>query len=335
MCMRIYTEYNSHKNNVGFGARILATDATRKAFEYANQLLYRNNKEDFLVVDKFCKGMDKALNYPSNEYGFVNYVGRDCIGFGVPACPKIISTNYKLNAPWLNAHGNVSLVERILLEKTSAPQSVGADTMALYLDSFKGRTNFPSKLKITPLTPLPTKEDAIHKLQNKLLEMLPNQGFFPKKLFARKEGNHELNNDLCKLAETHAWNNIAKWEPLPVEELNRIDNIDRKNIKEFAEKHVEESIIQDEINEQSQFTGNINKFIFLNRLLESFAPNSKHARAIEKELDKVREVEHKYLQSLKDRLTPVKTTSNLNPNTKYSYSIVTSYENLYAENGIK
>lgn len=118
--MRINTEYNSHKNNVGFGARILATDATRKAFEYANQLLYRNNKEDFLVVDKFCKGMDKALNYPSNEYGFVNYVGRDCIGFGVPACPKIISTNYKLNAPWLNAHGNVSLVERILLEKTSA-----------------------------------------------------------------------------------------------------------------------------------------------------------------------------------------------------------------------
>ena len=101
--MRVNTEYNSHKNNVGFGARILATDATRKAFEYANQLLYRNNKEDFLVVDKFCKGMDKALNYPSNEYGFVNYVGRDCIGFGVPACPKIISTNYKLNAPWLNA----------------------------------------------------------------------------------------------------------------------------------------------------------------------------------------------------------------------------------------
>ena len=141
--------------------------------------------------------------------------------------------------------------------------------------------------------------------------------------------------EILKLAETHAWNNIAKWEPLPVEELNRIDNIDRKNIKEFAEKHVEESIIQDEINEQSQFTGNINKFIFLNRLLESFAPNSKHARAIEKELDKVREVEHKYLQSLKDRLTPVKTTSNLNPNTKYSYSIVTSYKNLYAENGIK
>ena len=61
--MRINTEYNSHENNVGFGARILATDATRKAFEYANQLLYRNNKEDFLVVDKFCKGMDKALNY--------------------------------------------------------------------------------------------------------------------------------------------------------------------------------------------------------------------------------------------------------------------------------
>ena len=111
--------------------------------------------------------------------------------------------------------------------------------------------------------------------------------------------------------------------------------MNKKNIKEFAEKHVEESIIQDEINEQSQFTGNINKFIFLNRLLENFAPNSKHARAIEKELNEVREVEHKYLQSLKDRLTPVKTTSNLNPNTKYSYSIVTAYENLYAENGIK
>ena len=35
--MRINTEYNSHKNNVGIGARILSTDATRKAFEYANQ----------------------------------------------------------------------------------------------------------------------------------------------------------------------------------------------------------------------------------------------------------------------------------------------------------
>ena len=278
--------------------------------------------------------MDKALNYPSNEYGFVNYVGRDCIGFGVPACPKIISTNYKLNAPWQNAHGDVSLGERIMLKKPSVPQSVGGDTMALYLDSFKGRTNLPSKLKTTPLTPLPTKEDAIQKLQNKLLEMLPNLGFFPGKLFARKEGNRELNKDLCKLTEAHAWNNIAKWEPLPVEELNRIDNIDRKNIKEFAEKHVEESIIQDEINEKSQFSGNVNKFKFLNRLLENFAPNSKHARAIEEELYKVREVEHKYLQSLKDMLTPVKSTDNLDPKNKYSYFISTSYENLYKENGI-
>ena len=164
--------------------------------------------------------------------------------------------------------------------------------------------------------------------------MLPNLGFFPEKLFARKEGNRELNKDLCKLTEAHAWNNIAKWEPLPVEELNRIDNIDRKNIKEFAEKHVEESIMQDEINEKSQFSGNVNKFKFLNRLLENFAPNSKHARAIEEELYKVREVEHKYLQSLKDRLTPVKSTDNLDPKNKYSYFISTSYENLYKENGI-
>lgn len=139
---------------------------------------------------------------------------------------------------------------------------------------------------------------------------------------------------MCKLTEAHAWNNIAKWKPLPVEELNRIDNIDRKNIKEFAEKHVEESIIQDEINEKSQFSGNVNKFKFLNRLLENFAPNSKHARAIEEELYKVREVEHKYLQSLKDRLTPVKLTDNLDPKNKYSYSTSTSYENLYKENGI-
>lgn len=332
--MRINTEYNNHKSNVNFGAKILATDATLEAFKYAKELLYSNNKEKFLVVDKFCKGMDKALNFPSKEKGFVNYVGKGCIGFGVPACPKIISTNYKLNAPWQNAHGDVSLGERIMLEKPSVPQSVGGDTMALYLDSFKGRTNFPSKLKTTPLTPLPTKEDAIQKLQNKLLEMLPNLGFFPEKLFARKEGNRELNKDLCKLTEAHAWNNIAKWEPLPVEELNRIDNIDRKNIKEFAEKHVEESIIQDEINEKSQFSGNVNKFKFLNRLLENFAPNSKHAKAIEEELYKVREVEHKYLQSLKDRLTPVKSTDNLEPKNKYSYFISTSYENLYKENGI-
>ena len=78
----------------------------------------------------------------------------------------------------------------------------------------------------------------------------------------------------------------------------------------------------------------MNKFKFLNRLLENFAPNSKHARAIEEELYKVREVEHKYLQSLKDRLTPVKSTDNLEPKNKYSYFISTSYENLYKENGI-
>ena len=107
--MRINTEYNNHKSNVNFGAKILATDATLEAFKYAKELLYSNNKEKFLVVDKFCKGMDKALNFPSKEKGFVNYVGKDCIGFGVPACPKIISTNYKLNAPWQNAHGDVSL----------------------------------------------------------------------------------------------------------------------------------------------------------------------------------------------------------------------------------
>ena len=55
---------------------------------------------------------------------------------------------------------------------------------------------------------------------------------------------------------------------------------------------------------------------------------------IEEELYKVREVEHKYLQSLKDRLTPVKSTDNLDPKNKYSYFISTSYENLYKENGI-
>ncbi len=111
--------------------------------------------------------------------------------------------------------------------------------------------------------------------------------------------------------------------------------IDKKNIKEFAKKHVEESIVQDEINEQSQFSGNVNKFKFLTGLLENFATNSKHARAIEGELNEVRKVEHKYLQSLKDRLTPVKATDNLEPKNKYSYFISTSYENLYKENGIR
>lgn len=55
--MRINTEYNNHKSNVNFGAKILATDATLEAFKYAKELLYSNNKEKFLVVDKFCKGM--------------------------------------------------------------------------------------------------------------------------------------------------------------------------------------------------------------------------------------------------------------------------------------
>ena len=37
--MRINTEYNNHKSNVNFGAKILATDATLEAFKYAKELL--------------------------------------------------------------------------------------------------------------------------------------------------------------------------------------------------------------------------------------------------------------------------------------------------------
>ena len=48
--MRINTEYNNHKSNVNFGAKILATDATLEAFKYAKELLYSNNKEKFLYV---------------------------------------------------------------------------------------------------------------------------------------------------------------------------------------------------------------------------------------------------------------------------------------------
>lgn len=37
--MRISTEYNNNKNNVNFGAKILATNATLEAFKYRLSIL--------------------------------------------------------------------------------------------------------------------------------------------------------------------------------------------------------------------------------------------------------------------------------------------------------
>ena len=47
--MRINKEYNNHKSNVNFGAKILATDATLEAFKYAKELLETTINDEPIV----------------------------------------------------------------------------------------------------------------------------------------------------------------------------------------------------------------------------------------------------------------------------------------------